>query len=91
MVPASPRIGGAFGAPAAPRFGGGGGPPGGGYGASRGGYGGGRGRGGPDDRMIGQVTTISKGPFRCAAFLQSKKERRDIALPGYRVRDITCI
>jgi hypothetical protein len=69
MVPASPRIGGAFGAQAPQRFDGGrGGPPGGGYGASRGGYGGGgRGRGGPDDRMIGQVTTISKGPFRFAS------------------------
>ncbi len=70
MVPASPRIGG-FGAAPPPRFGGGrgDGPPGGGFGASRGGYGsgGGRGggRGGPDDRMIGQITTISKGPFRC--------------------------
>ncbi|BDA45194.1 Transcription elongation factor SPT5 [Coccomyxa sp. Obi] len=69
MVPASPRIGG-FGAAPPPRFGGGrgDGPPGGGFGASRGGYGsgGGRGggRGGPDDRMIGQITTISKGPFR---------------------------
>lgn len=64
-VPASPHIGGLGGA-GPTRFGGSGGPPGGSSGASRGGYGGGGGRGGPDDRMIGQITTIRKGPFRCA-------------------------